>query len=1159
MKKIISTLFWVFVITAVTFNMAYAKKPWTDLFNNTYGTSGTDRGTTLGSCITCHNQIDGKGGENGYGTDYKNWGRNFIAIENLDSDGDGFINIDEINGGSFPGDPSSTPTPSASPPVADAGPDQTVDEGVTVTLDGSNSSDPDGDISTYFWEQAGGLSVILSDTSAARPTFTAPDVGSGGESLTFQLTVTDSGGLQSTDTSIVNVTWINLPPTADAGPDQAVNEGVTVALDGSNSTDPDFDISSYQWTQTAGTQVTLSSTTAVQPTFTSPNVGPSGASLTFQLRVIDSGGLQSTDTCIVNVSWINLPPTADAGPDQAVNEGDTVTLDSSNSTDPDNGIASYLWTQIGGTPVTLSNTTAVQPTFTAPDVGPSGESLTFQLTVTDSGGLQSTNTCMVDISWVNLSPTADAGPDQAVNEGDAVTLDGSNSTDPDDGVASYLWQQTAGPSVNLSNVSAAQPTFTAPVVGSGGEALTFSLTVTDTFGLGATDICTVNVINGNLPPTADAGPDQTVNEGDTVTLNGSNSTDPDDGIASYQWTQIGGIQVNLSNGAAVQPTFTAPNVGPSGEALTFQLTVTDSGGLQSTASSIVNVSWINLTPTADAGPDQTVAEGVTVTLDGSNSTDPDDGIATYLWTQTAGPPVTLSSTTVFRPSFTAPNVGPSGEALTFQLTVTDSGGLQSTDTCIVNISWINLPPTADAGPDQTVNEGDTVTLDGISSTDPDDGIASYQWTQLAGAQVTLSDSSAAMPTFTAPDVGMNGGSLTFQLTVTDSGGLKSTATNIVNVSWVNEAPWANAGPDQTVEEGATVALDGSNSTDPDDGIATYLWTQTAGPPVTLSDASVAQPTFVTPIVDLSGAALTFRLTAEDIGGLQASSQVSVTINDNSITGFPADVLTMRTLAGEPFGIRENNGGSFTRLSFIDPATMPASSGKPDNLIYGLVEMEVRVSTPGATTTVTIFLPSAAPDGYGWYKYTAATGWIDYNENAVFNAAKDQVTLTLTDGGRGDDDGVVNAVIVDPSGLGTGSSTSSSSSSIATTAGDWGSSGGGCFIATAAYGSLMEPHVQVLRQFRDRFLLTNQLGKAFVRLYYTYSPPLAGYIAKHDGVRAVVRWTLLPLVGFSRVALRLGFGVTLALMLLLLVMLCVTVVVNCRRLRRKNLDLVRQST
>lgn len=86
--------------------------------------------------------------------------------------------------------------------------------------------------------------------------------------------------------------------------------------------------------------------------------------------------------------------------------------------------------------------------------------------------------------------------------------------------------------------------------------------------------------------------------------------------------------------------------------------------------------------------------------------------------------------------------------------------------------------------------------------------------------------------------------------------------------------------------------------------------------------------------------------------------------------------------------------------------------------------------------------------------------------------------------------------------------------VADGGGGGGGGGGGCFIATAAYGSYMEPHVMVLRDFRDRFLLTNSVGKAFIDLYYTYSPPVAAFIANHDNLRAVVRWSLLPVVGVS---------------------------------------------
>ena len=456
-------------------------------------------------------------------------------------------------------------------------------------------------------------------------------------------------------------------------------------------------------------------------------------------------------------------------------------------------------------------------------------------------------------------------------------------------------------------------------------------------------------------------------------------------------------------------------------------------------------------PLANAGPDQIVDEGVTITLDGSNSTDPNNDIASYLWEQIIDGDisVTLSDPDAVQPTFVAPYVNSGGESLTFQLTVTDDGGLKSTDTCIVNVTWYNLPPTADAGLDQKKDQGDPVTLDGTHSTDTDGSIASYLWEQIGGdIQVTLSDFTVIQPSFTAPiGVGSDGESLIFQLTVTDDRGLKSTDTCIVNVTWDNTPPGADAGIDQDVDEGTTITLDGSNSYDPDGDDITYLWSQKSGTPVTLSDPMAANPSFVAPPVDPNGDTLTFELTVEDSGGLKSSSEVDVGIYDNGITGFPDNATTFVSSTGDPaeemrwIGI-EVSGGNLTKLYTIDPSDVTDSSNRPDEFLYDLIDTNIKVDTPGGTAEVTVYLPSPAPDNYKWYKHGQNKGWYDYSNHVAFNADRTQVTLTLIDGGIGDDDGNANGIIVDPSGLGAVSQPPPPP--------DDGSCF--CFIATAAYDS-----------------------------------------------------------------------------------------------------------
>jgi PKD repeat protein len=259
---------------------------------------------------------------------------------------------------------------------------------------------------------------------------------------------------------------------------------------------------------------------------------------------------------------------------------------------------------------------------------------------------------------------------------------------------------------------------------------------------------------------------------------------------------------------------------------------------------------------------------------------------------------------------------------------------------------------------------------------------------------------------------------------------------------VNKPPEANAGSNQTVVEGDTVTLDGSNSSDPDGDTISYQWTQMGGIQATLSDPTAAKPTFVTPIVSPGGMILTFELVVKDEEDLQDSDQVTVTVNDNGITGFPDDVLTMTCSTGKHIGIKVES--DLVSVTAVDPDTIPDSSDKPDNLPYGLFDLLVKPDAVGGTAKVTFYLESPAGNDDKWFKYKESTGtWEDCSPYAVFNAARDQVTLTLVDGGDGDDGGA-DGWIVDPSGL-------SGTASPSTSSGGGGGGGGGCFIATAADG------------------------------------------------------------------------------------------------------------
>ena len=145
------------------------------------------------------------------------------------------------------------------------------------------------------------------------------------------------------------------------------------------------------------------------------------------------------------------------------------------------------------------------------------------------------------------------------------------------------------------------------------------------------------------------------------------------------------------------------------------------------------------------------------------------------------------------------------------------------------------------------------------------------------------------------------------------------------------------------------------------------------------------------------------------------------------------------------------------LEVIDPDTISDTVNRPADLIFGLFAYRLRVTTPGDTATIRIYFSGGIFASDVFYKYDTINGWFDYSEHTTFNDDGQSVTLELKDGGYGDSDGLANGVIVDPGGIASGGSGSTYTGLSANTGGSGG--GGGCFIATSAFGSKFEKHVQ----------------------------------------------------------------------------------------------------
>ena len=492
---------------------------------------------------------------------------------------------------------------------------------------------------------------------------------------TVTLKVTDSDGEWGINSTVVTVE--NFVPIANAGGPYVVNESETILLDASGSIDPGEDIISYEWDLDNDGQYDDAS--GVTTSFSSNDYG----NYTVSLKITDRDGTLVTDSTMVAVNAI---PIANAGGPYVVDEGASITLDASGSTDPDNNIVAYDWDLNNDGLYDDANGETIS--FSFADDGMH----TIAVKVTDDNGAYGIDSTIVTVN--NAPPTVDLGGPYEVDEGSSVILDLSESTGLGQDIVAYEWDLDNDG--QYDDASGETATFSRTDSGS----YTVSVKVTDDHGCYGTDNTTINV--SNVAPSANAGGPYMVDEGASIILDVSGSTDPGNDIVSYSWDLDNDGLFEDALGGSVG--FSQVNDG----SYTVSVKVIDADGAEDTDIATVTVN--NVAPTADAGGTYEGDVGETIILDAHGSNDPGKDIILYEWD--------LDGDGIYHDASeaTAEFTRIKDGDYTVSVRVTDDDGESNTSDAVVTVS--NLPPTVSLQPGLTIGVSDAtisvIYADGIA-------------------------------------------------------------------------------------------------------------------------------------------------------------------------------------------------------------------------------------------------------------------------------------------------------------------------------------------------------------------------------------------------------------------------------------------------------------
>lgn len=880
------------------------------------------------------------------------------------------------------------------PPVASGGNNQSITlPDNSVTVNGSNSSDVDGTITAYQWSRIAGPTqfTIVSPTQAQT---VINNLVQG--TYRFELRVTDNDGAVDRDTIQVTVNAAplpaNQPPVAVGGNNQSItlpNNSVTV--NGSGSSDEDGTITAYQWSRVSGpAQFNIVSPTQAQTDINNLVQG----TYRFELRVTDDDGAIDRDTIqvIVNAAPlpVNQPPVAVGGNNQSIILPDnSVTVNGNGSSDADGTITAYQWSRVSG-PAQFN---IVSPTQVQTEINNLVQGVyRFELRVTDNGGATDRDTIQITVNAApppaNLPPVASTGNNRVITlPVNNLNVTGIGSSDPDGTIVAYRWSYVAGP--NQYNIASPNTAFT-NISNLVEGVYRFELMVTDNDGATGRDTLQVTVNAtppvGNLPPVAVGGGNQSTTLPDnSVSVDGSGSTDADGTIVSYVWSRVAGpTQFNIVSPNQAQTDINNLVQGT----YRFELRVTDNDGAvdRDTIQVVVNAAPPpeNIPPVASAGNNRVITLPTNnLNVTGIGSSDPDGTIVSYSWSYLSGP----AQYNIASPNTAFTNINNLVQGVyRFELAVTDNDGAIGRDTLQVTVNAApvpaNLPPVASAGNNRVITlPTNTLNVTGIGSSDPDGTIVAYQWAYISGpAQYNIASPNTA---FTAIN-NLVEGVYRFRLTVTDDDGATGSDTLQVTVNAApppaNLPPVASAGPNRVVTLPVnSVTVSGNGSSDPDGFITTYRWVRVSGP----TQFNIGSPnTSQTAITNLAQGVYRFELTVTDNDGAESRDTMQVTVNaapvvpnqlpvanagTNLVMTLPTNSGTLNgNASSDPDGVlvafQWTKIAGPTQFNIVAPTQIQTTV---NNLVQGTYQFELRVTDNQGgidrDTVLVIVNPAAAPN------------------------------------------------------------------------------------------------------------------------------------------------------------------------------------------------------